>query len=1093
MRTTQSFGNDHNKYWNIGENLGNEFEDIIFDTLRNTLTSHLYKDVSLEQTERTNDHGKDIIIKFKCEVLSIFGVAFNKGEKNEAVIYIECKSSNSAKTLRREKFMTSVERGSKTEIDYYVLLTNSKIMAYDYYLVENQLSTKGIQFVLIDQYILANFLRKYAVIQFQNIPIYEENSDGSDEYYVEYQIDKNETDDEIYDIYFVFRNYSKKSQLYTISLVTNVSWDTKEAEDASFSFSIDANCAQSKKVSLRCDYEKDYKTLVFKVENNTTESFLTIKGVNLEECYIPPLTGKRHHEILDSMFNDIAEKKVGSLFCLWGEAGIGKSRIACELRKKLAGGQYDIFDCELNRTNSITIKKINEFLYKKRYFTEKVPEKYEADLYYTVSKCNTIIKKALIFIDDFHNSNAELIEQIKKLHSLSTPVIFVLCGRNDYYAGSSDYYSFIQWTYENLYSQNTVWNVMPLSGKETRSLIQSMIKEIPQDALKTICKLSDNNPLYIVQFVEYLLDEKIARLVNRNCVGIIDPTNFKSHNYLPSGVADIYRKRINHLNKETKEYMKFLYCLSVYGGQLPSYMVEDYFDQEGTIVPFLYSKKFITKKGDTITFYHESLKIYIQNMLVCKDSYKKEIAKYILGLPREVQDWLPMYTIGRLYLWSGNSEKALHVLNPIIEEIQSIKNISNLNIDVLSYEYFDDILQICQDKLEYQEVIEKAIKGSVYMKLHHFVPISAAEECDKYITYIDSSSVLKDNYELKYSLLTQKAHALLNSGMNMKGEFVLKELLAKWLIDGEHFDQNTVFDMLDRLCAIYVKFNCYDIACDYNKLELGVADKSDDLSLSAIAYRTRSKLFYLNNSQECQNSLDKVDLLLTKCPSPRIQLNNNIYRAIAELTYSTGNDYDKIISNLEEYSQLSDEQNLNRADIQGNMVLAAAYLKRGNQQDLIAAQKRIDKAIARSISYGIPSYLWQLYNLKAIIDTRLRKNSNVIKESFENCFEILHKQNLLFIGNGDLCYSNILAISNIAFYFQKHSYQATFNLKMSKITYYSYSADDSSHSKLNSTTLTEAQLVHIYERASKKELLFSAKTSTLLLRDDETGYFIALT
>lgn len=1086
MGNTQSAGTNHNKYWNIGGKLGNKFEDIIFESLKKALNEHLYEDVKIMQTGRTNDKGKDIIIEFECKTLNLFEIAFSKGSNKKAVIYIECKSSNSNQTLRREKFMTSIERGSALKIDYYILLTNSKIMACDYYNVENELSSKGIQFILIDQYLLARFLRKNNCGYFKDIPLY----GGDDEYYVEYQVFQNETNDKIYDIYFLFRNYSQTSQLYTISMVTNVNWNTN---DENFSFTIDSNRAQSKKVSLKCDYENDYKPLLFKVESGKKESVVEIKGIDFEECYIPPLTGKNHNKILDDMYKNITGKNPNSLFCLWGEAGIGKSRIASELKGRLKGGHYDIFDCELSRRNDTTIKKISKFLSERGYLSSNLSTNNETNLYYTVSNSKTTLKSALIFIDDFHNSNEKLIEQVKQLQSLSTPVILVLCGRTDYSAGNTSYYSFVQWTYEHIMSKKSVWNVKPLTSKETRYLIQSMIKSIPNEALDTICKLSDNNPLYIVQFVEYLLDDKIARVINRDCIGIIEPAKFKSHNYLPNDIADIYKKRITHLNKISNKYMKFLYSLAVYGGQLSYYIVQKFLDPDGTIIPFLYSKKFITKKNNIIIFFHESLKIYVQNLLISTDSDKKKIANYILQLQEGARKDLSIYTIGRLYLWNGDEDKALDIFKPIIKEIKSIKNISNINIDLSLYEYFDDILQICKEKAKYNEVVEKAIEGSVYVKLHYFVPINAAKECDKYIEYMENSPK-QNNYKLKYSLITQKAHALLNCGMNMKGEFVLKELQSKWMIESKKFDQNTVFDMLDRLCAVYVKFNCYDLACDYSKLELDAASEANDLALSMIAYRTRSKLYYLNNPSECKNSLNQVDLLLKESPSPRIELNNNIYHAIVDLTYNTKNNYDEIVERLEEYSQLADDQNMNRADIQSNMALAAAYLKRGNSQDLMTELTRTDKAIGRSIRYGIPSYMWQLYNLRAIIDAKLCKDTNVIKQDFENCLEILKRQNLLFIGKTDLCYSNILAISNIGFYFQKYSYQKTFNLKMSQITYCTYTTDDINHSNMiNNTHLSKSELIHIYEKASKKEILFSDGNSSLLLRDDETKYFIALT
>lgn len=1089
MGIAQEAGTEHNLYWDLKDIDGNQFENAIYNVLSKELKTHLYNDVKIKQTPLVNDGGKDIIIEFSCETLDLFGISFYKREKSNAKVYIECKSTNSKQALRREKFMPSLERGSQDKIDYYVLLTNSKILPVDYFKAESLLKSRRIQFVLIDQYLLAKFLKNKNYNCFPSIPLYE----GKDEFYVQYQVYPNNSNENMYDIYFTFRNYSQAVQNYTISLLTDVNWST---EENSFSFTVETNCACSKKISLVCDNENEYKTLVFKVETGKFESFVDIKGINIEESYTPPFIGKYHNKILSHMFENITDSNYDHLFCLWGESGIGKTRIVNELKNKLSDGYFDIYECSLKKNNVSTIQDIQEFLIKKKYISNNEKKLYPKDLYQTILYCKNLFRVAIIFIDDFHNSTSEFIEQIKKLRDHSAPVILILCGRTDYLEGDTKYYSFVQWTLENLKKQQNVWTVKPLCPKETKNLIRVMINDIPEEALNTIYKLSDNNPLYVVQFIEYLLDEKIAYVVNRNTVGIIDPTKFQSHNFLPNKITDIYKKRINNLiqesKKEGKNYLRFLFILTLFGGQISVNIVEHYFDLDGTVVSFLRKRGFISRRKNYFIFYHESLKLYVQNMLIENERNKKDTSDYILNLPEQAWIDLPIYTKGRIYLWSGNIEKSIEIFTPIIDTIKDIKNISNIDIDPSIYEYLDDILQIFKNKSEYRELISKIINVKVYINLHHFVPINAATECDKSLSYIRNSTVLKGDNKLILSLLVQKAHSLLNSGMNMEGELVLKELQAKWMVSKEQFDSKSVFDMFDRLCAIYIKFNCYDMACDYSKLELDVAKGEGDNSLAAIAYRTRSKLFYLNNPDECLSSLNKVDELLKTNPSPRIQLNNEIYRAIVELTYNSSNDYDEIISRVEKLRNRASEQNLNRADIQSNMVLAASYLKRGSSKDLIIARETAMRAINCSISYGIPSYMWQLYNLVAIIDTKLKKSNDKIKQSFENSFDILDKQNLLFIGRNDLCYSNILAISNMGFFLSRFSFQKTFNSRMSRITYCAAGTETQTQEK-HKKQLTQFELTEIYEKAKNKEILFSLSNSSNLLRDNETGYFIALT
>lgn len=1086
MGITQSAGTEHNVYWNIGHLLGNEFEDVIYEILIKEYQIRLNKDIKIKQTPRRNDRGKDIIIEFSCQTLSLFDISFSRGEFDKVTIYIECKSTNSRHALRREKFMPSIEKGGRPGINYYVLLTNSKILSADYYEADQLLNSRKIKFVLVDQYLLARFLiNKNYYDYFEEIPIY----DGEDDYYVQYQVYENETDDNAYDIYFNFRNYSRHSRLYTINLLTNVNWKTKEN---SFSFTLDANCAAAKKISLSCDQENDFQTLVFKIEAGIHESFAEVRGINIKEVYNPPFIGKYHNKILFSILKNISAPDCDKLFCLWGEAGIGKTRIVNELAEKIKSGRFDFLACSMTKNNTRTIRDIQDFLIRKKYAASDVKSKCSNSLYDTIVNCSHAVKTAVIFIDDFHNVLPEYIEQIKKLADHNAPVILIICGRTDYTEGDTTYYSFVQWTFENLRLHQNVWNVKPLRPRETKRLIRVMIQRIPEEALNTICLYSNNNPLYIVQFIEYLLDNKIAYIVNRNTVGIINPAEFQIHNYLPNGIEDIYRKRTDYLIRAAEEddndYLIFLFNLSLFNGQISIRTAERWFDREGKITEFLLKRGFLTKQKKYFTFYHESLKLYIQKMLSESQIYKKAVSEQFLRLPEEAWRELPIYTKGRLYLWADKIEKAFEIFNPIINSIKKIKNISNINLDPLTYEYFDDILQLFKSKSEYGQLAKNTINGKIYITLHHFVPMNAAIECDRGLAYIKSSPELRKDKRFIHSLLVQKAHALLNSGMNLEGELVLKELQAKWLVSNEDFDPKSVFDMLDRLCAIYVKFNCFDIALDYGKLELDAAEKSGDCSLSAIAYRTRSKLFYLNDMIECRHSLDKVDEMLHLIPSDRIQLNNNIYRAIVDLTYNDKNCYDEIIDSVEEMTNTAFEQKLNRADIQSNMVLAAAYIKRGTFEDLKTARQKTVRAINYSIRFGIPSYMWQLYNLLAVIDTKLKADSNKIKQSFEMAFDTLNRQNLLYVGRGDLCYSNLLAISNIGFFLRRNSYQKTFNSRMSMLTYCDNNTEKGTNRGISGTELTE-----IYEKAMGKKLLFPTVDSSRLLRDDETGYFLALT
>ena len=271
--------------------------------------------------------------------------------------------------------------------------------------------------------------------------------------------------------------------------------------------------------------------------------------------------------------------------------------------------------------------------------------------------------------------------------------------------------------------------------------------------------------------------------------------------------------------------------------------------------------------------------------------------------------------------------------------------------------------------------------------------------------------------------------------------------------------------------------------------------KNHDDSLLAIAYRTRSKLYYLQNYNECMNSLSLVDNCLQKSQSTRIGLNNGIYRNIVDFSYNMGTYNDSIIE-TEKIVKKAQDSNLNRAYIQGHLLLSAMYLKLGTPSDLLTAEAKAKTELNCSIRFGISSYLWQLHNITAIIDLRLGKCKEEVEKQFNSAFNILKAQNMLFIGKKDLCYSNILAISNIAFFIRHHYTQDYFNSRMSAISY--FNEDDSNPKSITmpkQISLEKEKLDQLYKitSSSRPKLLFCDAPKVPLLKDDITGYFIALT
>ena len=146
---TYSIGNNHNRLWTLGNDRGKTFEDNIHKYIKLLCIGN--QNIQIDQTPAVYDGGKDVIIKFKGDSLSLFGITFKSHGNEETTIYIECKSTDQNK-LRREKFYPTIDNviHADSKIDYFVLLTNSVILAKDHYHVKKDLEKIRAEFVLID-------------------------------------------------------------------------------------------------------------------------------------------------------------------------------------------------------------------------------------------------------------------------------------------------------------------------------------------------------------------------------------------------------------------------------------------------------------------------------------------------------------------------------------------------------------------------------------------------------------------------------------------------------------------------------------------------------------------------------------------------------------------------------------------------------------------------------------------------------------------------------------------------------------------------------------------------------------------------------
>lgn len=163
------------------------------------------------------------------------------------------------------------------------------------------------------------------------------------------------------------------------------------------------------------------------------------------------------------------------------------------------------------------------------------------------------------------------------------------------------------------------------------------------------------------------------------------------------------------------------------------------------------------------------------------------------------------------------------------------------------------------------------------------------------------------------------------------------------------------------------------------------------------------------------------------------------------------------------------------------------------------ATKYIEKGIDMSIKFGISTYIWQFYNLKAIISVRQHQNLSKQKALFDTIFNILKKQNLTYLGNLDFTYGNILALTNIMFFYRNNFSENNFYQKINMLTI-TDSSDTCDFDCKKITCQYECRTsLKMYQKEWNKLSILKDKQSILFgnmnekyTLQDSTGYYIIL-
>lgn len=1080
--------NINNNRWYMGDLLGLGFENHIYNILSKDLEKYYDIGVKIYRTPKVRDNGKDIIIESPVSLVDILGANFYIKDNPILKVYIECKSSDHRK-ISYNSFAGNLSRISEDNVGYYVLVTNSTIVPFSYYQFKREAEKLGIEFILIDQYLLEQYLISNNAMVGKITA-----NDYFDKLYIEYQANSCVVEtNNAYEIYFWLRNYSDVPQTISMQISTDRNWSTnlsalEQLIEAKGSF-----CFKFIAIKEHLDGIDD---LILSVKGNLFDTSIQLKGINISYNFRPDLIGQKNKDIIKTLESIIINNSDNHVFLLTGEAGVGKTRIIEEVLSLLTGRNINFYRV-LAEKNKDILSPLQELLIKEGYLDCNT---FYDSLESIISSIDTTYRKCVLIIDDLHNASAEVLNNIHNLMTVNLPVglTLLLVGRDDYSVGSIDYFSFLQF-FKEKYSDNII-SVDALTDHETILLIKSIVRGIPNIALEKIHSLSNNLPLYIIQVIEYMLDLKLVYLLNRNTVGIENTDSFSNHLYIPRSMDELYSQRLQCLSEQTggREMTKFLFIASFLGMDFSDYFVNVYFEGIEHFLKVLLERRYIMPSLNGYAFVHESLFLYLQNKLLNNKNIQNEVGNWMLGSPCTF-DRLDELKQGRVFLWVGDKRKARTAFSSVISDVNSIKNYSSININSSYYTYLEDIYKISTT----YEQKKKVIACKIYIALHYHTPYEAVATCNWGQQKLKCNKHYQNDSAFVFYLKEQIAHSYINAGQLKKSEVILADLLSQSIFNINNCDSKAVFDMYDKLSNIYIKYNTFGISKNYTILSLRLAQSLDDPNLQALSYITMAKLYLYANKSKSKDYLNKAKKLLSEENSYRIKCHNDVsllIMTLMELPEKNIQQLKKLITEAEYLLDICIKNNFANSVIRIYMLLAVLYYYLDiDTNTYFAASGYIEKGIDMSIKFGISTYIWQFYNLKALICVRQKQEISKQKSLFDTIFNILKKQNLTYLGKGDFTYGNILALTNIMYFYKNNVSENVFYQKINLLTITDSIDSCDFNCNKNSCQYECHTNLKLYQKEWSKLSMLKDKQSILFGKiiekynlQDSTGYYIIL-
>jgi hypothetical protein len=1100
--------------WRLGAFGEHAFEDLFFDIL----TSELKRqdpNVRLLKTPRVEDHGRDIEI-FTDTVLHFAGLSLYPPSAAEHRILVELKTLTTASKPRLplSSFGKNYLQVRELAYSHFVLVTNGSISPRSAREASESFSSAGKQFVLIDEYPLWVLLNQHGVIN--RLP--ERQPLEPTELVVEAQIERIAQNEEIaLDIDLMLRNYSNVPRRVTIENLSDLTWRQSVPE---VTRTIDPGRYETLHLLAKSKQREagDLNLLIH--DQDGTEYPIRFEAQDIAFDFKPPLVGERHHFCLNELTKAFEAEVPSRLINVVGGAGRGKTRLIEESLTRTARATRKVIPAVLDPDRpELAIKLVLDRLRAELGEIASGDGELQSNLNSPpVGQLAELLRHVdhpfysiVILLEDLHHASGAICSLIRDFlridRSARCPLTIIISGRDDYSFPNDAYFALLDLlthiTAEAAVTQAcqvTTVHIPDFSHEDSRHLITAIVREAPPYAIERLATVGENVPFFIVQAIEFMLETGVAVLLSRETVGIPNPAVFGTQTGFPAAMKSILRGRIDALEAlpEGPPLRQFLEISSFFGQILPQ-------DLELTLLgdvsadraeTLLVGRRFLKRTDDgSLRWYHENI-LHLLQEFVHDTGRAVSLTQEITSKPTLFKHFTG-WRAGRVLSEAGRHEAAWPYFISISALAEGMTNISSVNMDPTCFDFIDPTFETAVACGEPPSRLIRLLILQSYIAVHHRSGRHGPETAARALSRLPRIPAGETELLEAHAKLTElRAHGLMDTGNLGPATKLFLELEGAVKQPTSVLRQpDLLFDLYNRLQDVYRMRNHLVVCEQYGEL----ADLAASMSggeLQTVSMFDSALVYHYIDAPRCIRMHEEALVFAHKFGAQRHVAHGEVGLIVASIG-AAREDVERLknlMSRTTEILRKALDQSYGALLARIYLLLATlAYLLAGHGvTSWSAVDKYIDLGINAAVAYKAGSDAWMIYNLKAVTALRTGRPAREASAYFATALQLLRRSALLFLGNLDLTFENIIVLSNVLRFLSDHGTEREkFSLAL-EIRYYD-DVDTRAHKDLpSSAAWARVRFSQLEQDIRSNRILGQTSVPDSVIFDDETGYAICV-